>query len=325
MAIHQFKSKPGITLHLTPNEKLNSIYKLIDEAIDVGAKLIRFDVFWQDIEPTEGILCQTNLNRYKRAVEYIVQRGVKPIVIIGTGYPKWLLDMVRKHRSIEYILFNKAYEYAYTVARFLKPYVDIYQLGNELNHPLDPLPSRLKIVFLKAINKGLTDASNDSTRVMNIIVDVFGWKNFLQRVLVEAKDSIDIIGVDHYPKTWSLTPYEDWRILKSIHNAVKRYGKTIAITETGFATELRVLNKIVLKRDLEQAIFIDVVSKAIMHMLHDIPLQFIIWYMLWDEDPVSCEPTGGLGWCGWGILRSDFTKKPGYFVLRKWFIKLNLD
>ncbi|MEM3980172.1 MAG: hypothetical protein QXF79_02820, partial [Ignisphaera sp.] len=104
---------------------------------------------------------------------------------------------------------------------------------------------------------------------------------------------------------------------------IKRYNKSLAITETGFATELRFLNKIVIKREHEQMKFINKTFSSITSIACEIPVMFIVWYMLWDEDPMSCEPFSGLGWCGWGVLRTDFSKKPGWFVLKKEFEFLN--
>lgn len=322
MLKHRGLLEPGVSIHIDVRDSRTPL-RLVDEAIAVNAKLIRFDILWRDIEPVEGAIDYVNLYRYREIVEYIVRRGLKPIAVIGTGYPRWFLEIAKLRKGSGERIIDKVYEYSYTVAKFLKPYVEIYQLGNELNHPLNPLPRSLRIEFLEALGIGVSSAVSNCLRIVNIIVDIVEWKNYLRRVLNTVGSIIDIVGVDRYPRTWSFIDYSNWDILRHVYKEVKRSGKTLAITEVGFATKLKFLGKAILRREVEQVKFINSVFRALARISLEIPITFVIWYMLWDENPEVCEPIEGIGWCGWGLLRSDYTRKLGWYTLRTWFNWLN--
>ncbi|MEM1526356.1 MAG: hypothetical protein QXH10_07055 [Ignisphaera sp.] len=231
--------------------------------------------------------------------------------------------MIGKNKNYNYLI-DYVYSYAYNVSRAFKPYVEIYQLGNELNLTFNVSPqSIIGIDFIEALCRGIVDGAGDKVKIVNIAIDYMGWRKFLHKILTDLRKCVDIIGIDHYPRTWSFAGHHDWRILKSVYGDVEKYGKSLAITEIGFSTELRILNKVVIKREIEQARFVNTAFSSIINMVREIPIKFIVWYMLWDENPISCEPSSGLGWCGWGVLRTDFSKKPGWFALKRVFELLN--
>lgn len=302
--------------------RTKTICRLIEESIAIGAKIIRFDIWWKDIEPSQDKILQTNLNWYKDLIEYIVRRNLKPLLIIGTGLPRWVISLIRKNINYNYLI-DYVYSYAYNVSRAFKPYVEIYQLGNELNLTFNALLRSIGIDFIEALCRGIVDGAGDKLKIINIAVDYVGWRKFLYKILTDLRKCVDIIGIDHYPGTWSFTSYHDWRMLKGVYRDVEKYGKSLAITEIGFATELRLLNKVVIKREIEQAKFVSIALSSIINMAREIPIEFVVWYMLWDENTISCEPSSGLGWCGWGVLRVDFSKKPGWFALKRVFELLN--
>lgn len=311
--------EPTISVHIYAKEKIDIVLRLIDEATIIGSKFIRFNIWWREIEPIEGYINIPILNWYKKVIKYIVRKRLKPITIIGADYPKWFIDKVKEGISVKYMI-EKTYDYAYTVSKSMKPYIEVYQLGNELNHPLNPLPNRLKTVFLNTLIRGVTDVVGSSITIVNINANVIGWANFLDRLFAtEVGEAIDIIGIDHYPRTWSFADYNDWGLLKYVYDKTKQYNKAIAITETGFATELRFLGNIILRREAKQTTFINTLFKTVLQMFREVPVKFISWYMLWDEDPIACEPMHNVGWCGWGILRTNFARKLGWYALRRWF------
>ncbi|MEM1644357.1 MAG: hypothetical protein QXL96_00575, partial [Ignisphaera sp.] len=298
----EFLPSPAVSIHVNTGIQTKIICKLIEESIVIGAKIIRFDIWWKDIEPSQGTLFRPSLCWYKELIEYIVQKGLEPLLVLGTGLPRWFISLIRKNKKHNYLI-DYVYDYAYNVSKFLKPYVTMYQLGNELNLTLNNTVLRnIGIDFVEALCRGIIDGTGGKLQVINITIDYIGWRKFLHKALTKLRKCVDIIGIDHYPKTWSLSRYDDWRILKSIYKDIKRYNKSLAITETGFATELRFLNKIVIKREHEQMKFINKTFSSITSIACEIPVMFIVWYMLWDEDPMSCEPFSGLGGCGWGVL-----------------------
>ncbi len=220
---------------------------------------------------------------------------------------------------------QKAYQYSKVVASSFGQDIDYYQLGNELNHPYDQMPAEWDAPFIYWLSQGLYEDPTDHIGIINVYADWYGWKDILKSWLDTLKnlptDTIGVIAVDHYPGTWPIPSpipnYDDWSPLDKIINIAKDYNKKPAIMETGFPSGC--IDGIpCFHSEDKQVEYIKIAFNAIMKRAKNYNIEFLSWYMLWDE-PGSEE----LWYTGWGVLRQDFSKKPGWFALHDWFKQLS--
>ncbi len=206
-----------------------------------------------------------------------------------------------------------AYWYAFMVSYYLGNKVTYYQLGNELNHFVDPMPSEYDTAYIESLANGVDmgESYRDSNylTIINVFADITGWENTLRDWLTLSSEEIDIIAIDHYPGTWTLTYFNDWSPLDSLIQMAQEYNKMPAIMETGYPSSGYG------HTEEGQKYYIDVAFDAIVQKTQNNYIAFLSWYMLWDESPISCE----LGYCGWGVLRENFTIKPAWYTLKNWF------
>ncbi len=233
-------------------------------------------------------------NRIKKDEIY-----VKPYPILEKIYTRWkevrkrlknINDPVRIlqawdpcgcYKIMEDLMY-KAYKYSKTIAGSFGWDIDYYQLGNELNHPIDYMPSEWDAAFIYWLSQGLYDDPSDHIGIINVFADWNGWSSALKGWLDTLKnlpaDTIDIIAIDHYPGTWytSLLRYSDWSPLDSLIDIANQYGKTPAIMETGYPTK-DLFNT---HSETEQVNYINTAFNAIMQRAQNHFIAFLSWYML---------------------------------------------
>ena len=233
------------------------------------------------------------------------------------GDPSELLniwDRCKCYRIME-DLMEKAYQYSKTVASSFGQDIDYYQLGNELNHPIDLIPFDWDAVFIYWLSQGLYEDPSDHIGIINVFADWFYWdrdlKSWLETLKNLPADTIGIIAIDHYPGTWGEGPFDNWEALDKLINIASKYDKKSSIMETGYPTQGNDHN------EDKQAEYINKAFNAIMKRAKEHDIEFLSWYMLWDE-----PGSGEVRYDGWGVLRRDFSKKPGWYTLHDWFINL---
>ncbi len=62
---------------------------MIEKARDLNAKYVRFDIWWNEIEPLEDKFNENAIAYYKAIIDEIKKNGMEPLVIVGTGIPGW--------------------------------------------------------------------------------------------------------------------------------------------------------------------------------------------------------------------------------------------
>jgi hypothetical protein len=315
-SLENTKPLPGISIHINMSMKFELVRKLIDEVLNLHAKIVRFDIWWGEVLGEDGSIRKRSLTWYRSVVVHMVEKGLIPLAILGSGITtkRYVDKLIQSSKFSELV-----YEYSYIVAKTLSPYVYIFQLGNELNHPLSSIPRKVRYNFIESLCRGVNEGFSKSIKILNINIDVPRWRNYIKNVEKLLKECIDIVGIDHYPNTWRFVGYNYQKIFHLFVDLYKSLDKHLAITEIGFASELRIFGKTVLNREKRQKEFIENILHFLSVLANNVPINFIVWYMLWDEDPVVCEPFHGFGWCGWGILRRDFSKKPGWKALKTWY------
>ncbi len=309
----------AICIHFPPSMPLWKAELLINYAKDLGAQYIRFDVRWNVVEPKKGLFNMTALARYKHIIEYMENLGIYPIVIVGTGIPGWAVNPLESNPTA---FLNYAKQYAAKVSKYLGSYVTYYQLGNELNHPaniiLKPYLVPIAPQYIAALGKGVKSGNPYYIGIVNVYVGIGAslpeWSLALITWIKLSGKYFDIIAIDYYPGTWSLTYFSDWSPLSILISIADEFGKIPAIMETGYST----WNSWIASEQ-NQVNYINQAFPAILNIAQKHYIAFLTWYELIDEPKASIIPQEK----HFGVLHADMTKKPAYDTLKKWFHEID--
>jgi hypothetical protein len=281
---------------------------------DLGVGLTRFDVRWSDMQPQEGApLATASLDNYRRVLDTCVARGMQVKVNLG-GYPAWSIRLLSE-RPAEFFRQYRAYVGA--VADALGPGVSYYQLGNEFNTILDPIPRQWDgRVFNEAGAALAVRRKRWPGWPMKTVINVcdtfhFPWKDHLEQALSEASGAVDVIGYDFYPGNYSnLADWGAWPEIPYLTELMQRYGKDGAICETGCPA--------ILGED-RQARWIAQATRAMLGAIARSPLRdrfrFAVFYELSDAREPFFWPPPSEG--SFGLLRLDGSRKPAYEAFRE--------
>lgn len=201
----------------------------------LGGQGVRFDVHWYEIAPERGRWDERRLTFYTSMVSQARHLGLDPFVVLG-GAPGWARDLYGEEPSS----FWEEYEaYVSKVLAWIGDRTQRYQLWNEANHPVwGFVRSRDRWQLFARAGRLVKRDDPGSETVVNVLADFPGWERELTRWLSKAGDVIDVVGVDHYPGTWSWRPVTEWAPLRTIlrrsgQKGDPLYGKRVAVVETG--------------------------------------------------------------------------------------------
>lgn len=170
-----------------------------------------------------------------------------------------------------------------------------------------------------------TNGDNNFKTIVNVIPDADAlWFSRLDFWCKEAGSYIDILGIDHYPFTWSVP--DGWSCLSLLLSKTNNpndacYGKSAAVMETGYSTFLP--NRIAVQSTfIKTSIALTlrwVVTYANTNLKYGVSIG--CWYKSIDAIPnilkwepgMIVESNFGIMY-GWG--GSDWTTKPGYADLK---------
>jgi hypothetical protein len=291
----------------------------------LGARFVRADVWWYVIEPERGRIDAAALASYSRALDEARRHGLEVLVVLSNA-PAWARALYEHgDRQAFYDAFR---DYSSAVARMAGARVRNYQLWNEPNHALDFVDGDGDLqLFARGkagVRAGLTSiglASHRFTTMLNVLVDGHdspigpSWTSDVRFYMDHgAAASIDVIGIDHYPGTWS---FGDWggNILDRLGDLGRTYAKAVAVLETGFSTTPCTLP---FNSEGQQARWIGeqlprMRSKARALERSGVHVAMFNWFKIEDRDTHDCfDPEDHFG-----VVRSDRTKKPAYDALRK--------
>lgn len=166
------------------------------------------------------------------------------------------------------------------------PYVEIWQIDNELNHPWhNPIPSTNTQLAVDIVEAGV-DAVKNTYSAAKIAVNVFYKgkgplqipgihiirdKTFILKYKEQLKNKIDILGMDIYRGTWhGGTPANYPNDLELYHDL---WEGDVMIMETGFCTG------IFGRSEADQANYVKQVFKYLKNHLKNTPwFRGIVWY-----------------------------------------------
>lgn len=290
----------------------------------LGAKVVRADVWWYVVAPERGRIDTVALASYSRAIDEAKKHGLEVLVVLSNA-PAWARALYdHGDRRAFYDAFES---YSVAVAKMAGARVRQYQLWNEPNHALDIVDGEGDIQLFargkKGVRAGLDAiglAGHGFTTMLNVLVDGHdspvgpSWTSDVRFYLDHgAAASIDVIGIDHYPGTWS---FGDWggNVLDRLGDLGKRYAKAVAVLETGYSTTPCTLP---FNTEAQQARWIGeqiprMNAKARALERRGVHVALFNWFKIEDRDTRDCfDPENHFG-----VVRSDRTTKPGYDALR---------
>ena len=153
--------------------------------------------------------------------------------------------------------------------------------------------------------------------VVNFLIDLPGWRSKAERLLAATGTSIDVVGIDHYPGTWTVGSDKSWKAgvqaLSEINLDLPGSvwsGRRLAIMETGYASNLSWL-----RGPGGQERFFLSLERALPRLqgLRS-PPSFVGFYEICDRNSgVLLDPEAQFG-----ILEDDcLTRKPAFAVARR--------
>lgn len=227
----------------------------LEAIVDLGAKYVRTDFAWNFIQPfsPEGKDMLWNKSALKTFQEYLqlLKKYNLELICILFRSPEWFDKLLFSGKKSE--VWQAFYDYSFKVASLFGSQVKYYQLWNEPNNFVHDSDAGNKCDFYAELmlqgDRAVRDSKiGEHTCSMNIMANNDNsWQNHLEQYFTHLNShdpyhTISVIGIDHYPGTWSLGPdsWHDWRPLDAVVKLVKGNsfcaGKTIAIMETGYAS-----------------------------------------------------------------------------------------
>jgi hypothetical protein len=219
---------------------------------------LRTDVRWNELIP-DGIHPDPQaLAWYKSFLQTVESYGLQNMVVLSSP-PRPVLAQDSSGKLEAWGRFVRV------VVSELGEFCSAYQLMNEPNGPIYGfLPQRdcvTAIVEGAAIVHGANPAA---TVAINISMEVWGWRQFLSDVLYESGSAIDLIGLDHYPGTWTVGRSDRWSevaelvdLIASSTNESPWFDRRLAIMETGYCTNS------FLRDELEQSRYFKMLQEII--------------------------------------------------------------
>jgi hypothetical protein len=284
------------------------------EAIkDLGGQGVRTDVFWWDVEPEDGQWNEERMAFYEAYADLARSHGLEPMIIVS-GAPGWAVSLYQSDPEAFWARYESYVDKAIT------PFADWLahvQIWNEPNHIIDPIGSEDDHqLFVRGA--AIVRARAPGVRTYaNVMANLVGWEEAVTDWVVKSGDAIDVIGIDHYPGTWTASSFSDWApfdiLITRINDPADAwYGKLGAVMETGYSSWMAVTADEGRQRDwINESLPVLRSRIAQAHATETYGIVLANYYQLIDVD------TDGWGQeAHFGILHTDLSEKEGYSALR---------
>lgn len=277
-------------------------------ARQLGVGWIRTDIRWHYLVPDSSHVDGGALAWYGDFLGAVRKCQLKSVVVLGTPPP----DVLTQQPQERLDSWSRFVEIA---ARELGARCDVFQLMNEVNNPAYgflPLKDTARALVRGAaiVRAHLLDA----TVAINVTMDLWGWEDYLERLLDLSARAVDIVGLDHYPGTWTVGIHERWSRIVGLARAIASaplsspwHGRRLAIMETGFSTNF------IGRGEVRQAEYFEGVVKVAQRLKETNRGEdpFLGIYELCDENSQSwLDPEAHFG-----LLTSDLRPKRAFAMM----------
>ena len=279
-------------------------------ATRLGVGWVRSDIHWSEIIP-EGLEPDPKaLAWYRSYLRVASDLGLKCMAVLSNP-PKFVLKQQGLARLESWTRFVEL------VVSELGEWCPIFQLMNEPNNPVYGFLSLSEVAA--AVARGATAIHSvlPSAKVaINIAMDVWGWQDYLTSVMDLSKGSIDIVGLDHYPGTWTVVQHARWDHVTQFADAIASAptgslwsGRGLSIIETGYSTNA------ILRGQSQQAEYFESIKRVATYIrqksVMDCPIFGI--YELCDSDSSAwLDPEAHFG-----LMTSDGKAKSAFATVRE--------
>lgn len=283
---------------------------------DLGASWVRVVVNWAAVEITPGVFDWTNTDR---VVDAARAQGYSVLAVLA-GTPAWAQGPLPSILPGAVPLDPDTYgTFAGAAAAHLGDRVDTYEIWNEPNIPtfFAPVDAARYVGLLRAAYPAVHRADPGATVLsggLATTMDVGGWTvapvTFLQQMYASgAAGFMDAVALHPYtfPFIVENDPNNQWGRVDQAYGTMAANGdggKKIWITELGAPTGTGPMavtedaQAAILGSNLAQASRLPYVGPVFVHSLRDS-----------GGDPFDSEQN-------YGLLRSDFSRKPSYPVVQ---------
>jgi hypothetical protein len=308
-AMHRPNHSALITFH---PEYLFFTPTLVDQALikatELNAAWLRTDVRWHQVLPDGDQVDVKALSYYRGFLARAQAHGFCNLVVLSSP-PKVVMESTASQRMTAWSRFVEV------VVKELGGYCQSYQLMNEPNNPAYSFFSKADVPLAIAGAARLIKTHYPAAEIaVNVSMDIWGWRGYLEDLLSASGNSVDIVGLDHYPGTWTIGCQARWndvcKLAKLIHSAPQGspwFKRRLGIMETGFSTNT------LGRGELEQArYFAGLRDVAASLRIMSGTFAFLGAYELCDEDSnAHIDPEAHFG-----LLNSHLEPKKAFSTVR---------
>jgi hypothetical protein len=305
--------KPNQAGLITYHPEYNSFDpKLIDRALAKAAELnvgrLRTDVRWSLLMPDGARVNVDSLAWYRRFLARAQEYGFRNLVVLSTP-PASILRKEVDARLQAWTIFVK------NVVAGLGQYCQDYQLMNEPNGPVYGFFPRSVTPQAVALGATLIKAKEPGAQVaINVTIDIWGWRRYLTDLLSRSGSAVDVIGLDHYPGTWTIGRQNRWREVYEVGECINSaqpgsvwFKRRLAVMETGFTT-----NSWFRGTGTQSSYFVGLTNVAA-ELGRKYGAAFVGVYELCDSDTAAgLDPEAHFG-----LLTSDLKPKPAFSAVKQ--------
>ncbi len=279
-------------------------------AAELGCGYVRSDVRWSDVLPDGVHPDEQAIAWYRSYLQAHRWHGLRPMIVLSQP-PAAVL---RLSRRVD-LLMDHWRAYVTLVAERFGELCDSYQVMNEPNNPRYRFfPPSQQGAAIRAAADALHAHAPSAQVLVNVLLDLNNWRDCITQLLQSAGQAIDVIGIDHYPGTWTLSDITDWVGFNTLAQEVARAAPDspwrhvrLALIETGYAT-----NEPLVRTSSRQARYFDEVRRIISQADTLRPeglISHIGVYELVDlNSHAILDPEGHFG-----LLTSDLKRKEASF------------
>jgi len=282
----------------------------LEAVVRLGIGWVRTDVRWREIMPDGRQPDRGAVAWYRAFLDAASARGLKIMVVLSTP-PKAVMRQESTEKLGSWCRFLE------TIASEFGRQCDCFQLMNEPNNPVYRFFRLGEVASAFVRGASVIRSLNPEAKVsVNVSMEIWGWRKFLARLLQSSDRSIDIIGLDHYPGTWTIGWQNRWRDVAELAETIATArcdspwsDRRLAIMETGFSTNA------VLRDQKQQSEYFQNVLKIAKNLRHQAVGDGVLFgiYELCDGDSSAwLDPEAHFG-----LLTSDLKPKKAYTTVKE--------
>lgn len=209
----------------------------LSSCLKLGVGWIRTDVRWNKVLPDGSSPNTRAIAWYRRFLAAAQDCGLKTMVVLSTP-PHAVLKSDARNRRAAWLQFVNV------VVHDLGSHCDAYQVMNEPNNPEYRFFPRSDCAQAVKEASAVIRASSPAAQIaVNVSLDLWGWRKYLEDLLRDSDSAINIVGLDHYPETWTVGWGNRWQSILELAEDISHAAegsvwsnRSLAVFETGYST-----------------------------------------------------------------------------------------